>query len=94
MACRGCGVCCTMADPYLDVWVGPADSVPEQLTERRAGYMGELGAWMRRREDGSCGAFDRRKRECTIYERRPQECRNFGPEHPVCKRLLEEPGVA
>ena len=79
-----------MVDPYLDVWVVPVDITPLEYIEVRIGYEDVYGFWMRRREDGSCIAFDKEKRECTIYQLRPKECRDFNQDHEVCERIVRE----
>jgi len=91
MDCRGCGKCCILSHPYLDVKVVKDDETPGELTEYREwfGDAAEVGFWMRRKKNGECIAFDSAKRECKIYSVRPEECRAFTQAHPLCKELCQ-----
>jgi Fe-S-cluster containining protein len=83
--CYGCGKCCVLTDPYLDVEIFSDDFVNEMpylLIEKNG------TKYMRRKDDGSCVCLDENKR-CSIYVVRPQECREFNQDHPLCKKLIE-----
>lgn len=88
MNCKGCGKCCWLVDPYLDVQIKPSEVIAGDLTEERYGYGNEYGVWMKRRLNGSCVALDLETNLCMIYENRPIECREFGIDHEVCRRIL------
>lgn len=87
-SCRGCGKCCFLIDPFLDVEIFDDDDIPPTLIEERYGYQNVFTKWMKRRQDGSCIALNLKNMECTIYEKRPRECREFNYDHPICKRII------
>lgn len=83
MNCLGCGKCCYLTDPYLDVELTFRDTVPIYMTTERNGLR-----WMRRNDDGSCIALNQETNLCMIYNDRPHECISFDQTHPLCKELL------
>jgi uncharacterized protein len=88
MKCIGCGRCCLLLDPYLDVELTFLDDVPLYMIRTDKNGM----RWMRRNDDGwgSCIALDLDNMVCTIYNNRPRECREFDQDHPLCKRITSE----
>jgi Fe-S-cluster containining protein len=79
-SCKGCGECCKMKDPFLDVELKEGDNIPSHLIDERG--------FMKRKENGDCIALD--NDICSIYEIRPKECREFKRGCELCIRILNE----
>lgn len=81
MNCKGCGKCCKLSHPYLDVEIFE-DKIPSKYLEFKKNSF-----YMKRKENGDCIALENNL--CSIYDSRPKECREFNQNHPLCKILLE-----
>lgn len=90
MDCKGCGKCCILVDPALDVQIYQEDvnSALKDKIEFRRGYKNVMTWWMKRNSDGSCVALDPITMQCTIYDFRPKECIEFSQNDPLCNRIL------
>jgi len=98
--CKSCrGQCCFLSSVVLD-----REAVDRRLHEFKGDYTydGAVTARaledlnrkntkapiLKRRDDGSCIYFDRKKRSCTIYRRRPHACKAF-----FCGRGTKRPRI-
>jgi Fe-S-cluster containining protein len=88
--CKGCGKCCFLKDPYLDVEISLIDALrlPGDCYELRVGGPEKsYSTWMCRRENGACVLLDEGTMTCKHYSSRPDECRSFDKNHPLCCKL-------
>jgi Fe-S-cluster containining protein len=91
MKCKGCGKCCTVRHPFLELDIFP-DYEHKFKKELEWGTLKRKnGSWtVRRRKDKSCIFLEPANNTCTIYKDRPIECRRFKQGHPVCQIVCKE----
>ena len=92
MKCKGCGKCCSVVHPFLELDIFP-DYEPQFKKELAFGVIERAnGSWTvkRRGKDKTCIFLNTENKLCMIYDRRPIECKRFEQGHPVCKIICKE----
>ena len=91
MKCKGCGKCCTVVHPFLELDIFPEFELQFRFKYKNMIRKRRNGSWtVKRREDKSCIFLDQINKTCTIYEDRPLECKRFEQGHPVCQIVCKE----